>query len=301
MELFAVIVLVGILLALLAGVAWSFAGRSAGQVFRRFAFLFIVGLVILGYFPAMRIRHSDQPAIVLAPEGTEVSVSERGDGEVTVSPQAKPVRPILDRLRPKRALLLAAVGGKGAAATKKIAPAPVASAGSPSSAAPARVDNPAEAPEPASSRPAWIDAQPDRVGDAFQMAVSVGPFPTLVQCDKELPAAIRDAIQDYAENHLDDRARGVRLRLDNLELLPANVIAETYPETVSTSFGPMRQLHARLTFDRRASQWVREQVRDALVGQRLWYVGAVLTGALAALALLWAGLKSGTKPGVGVC
>jgi hypothetical protein len=195
---------------------------------------------------------------------------------------------------------------------------PAAAASLPNSAAASRTDDPPVTPgapltpgpspakgegsnDAASKRPAWIDTQPDRVGDAFQMAVSVGPYQTLVQCDKELPAAIRDAIQDYAEDYLDHRARGVRLQLDNLESLPANLIAETYRETVTTSFGPMQQLHARLSFDHRASQWVREQVRDALVAQRLWYVGGGAAGVLAALAVLWAGLKLGRKAEVAVC
>jgi hypothetical protein len=229
--------------------------------------------------------------------------------------EARPGWPIVDRLRPKRSWLLAMAGGKGTAAKKGT---PGVTAGSPSSAAAARAGKPPVAPsvpltpnpspargegsdEPASSRPAWVDAQPDRVGDVFQMAVSVGPYPTLVQCDTELTAAIRDAIQEYAENHLDHRARGVKVQLDNLESLPQGVIAETYAETVSTSFGAMRQLHARLTFDHRASQWVREQVRDALVGQRLWYAGGAATGVLAGLAVLWMGLRWRRNPAVGVC
>jgi hypothetical protein len=208
-------------------------------------------------------------------------------GATTVEPSAKSARTMPDRKRARHPLLLAAAGVTRAITGKEPTMEPA------KESVPSPTGDAAHPPAAVSKRPAWIDAKPDRVDDAFQMAVSVGPYPTRVECDNELPAAVRDALQDYAETHLDHRARGIHLPLENLEVLPANVIAETYQETVATSFGPMQQLHARLTLDRRANEWVREQVRQALIVQRLWYVGVGAAGVLVGLAVFWACLRSG--------
>jgi len=303
-----------LLVVTIVALAGALARPSVRRPARAILFAFVLVLIVMSIL-RVRIRDSRPITIERGDESDKVEWVEQSEPHRPSPPAPLPragagsirefasLDPPYAR-RPKRPLLLALAGGKANAAKKAM---PGGTAGSPSSAAAARAEKPPVAPsapltpnssakgevsdEPASSRPAWVDAQPDRVGDVFQMAVSVGPYPTLVQCDTELPAAIRDAIQDYAENHLDHRARGVKVQLDNLESLPQGVVAETYAETVSTSFGAMRQLHARLTFDHRASQWVREQVRDALVGQRLWYTGGAAAGVLAGLAVLWMGLR----------
>ena len=46
-------------------------------------------------------------------------------------------------------------------------------------------------PEKAAKRPDWVDAPQGKVGNAYQMVTSVGPYTTRLKCDRQLPGALR--------------------------------------------------------------------------------------------------------------
>jgi hypothetical protein len=220
----------------------------------------ILALAALFVAPGIRIDDPNSRRAVAVPNGSKVTISEDGDVDVTI-PDASAKRPAKKQLQNASA-----------------------KAGTP----------PADEKQPAAAvRPAWVDA-PDHAEDAgYQVAVRVGPYATDVQCDADLPGAVAAAAQEYMETFLDHRAQGVHLRADRLAAAPVKLVAEDYRETVQTSVGPMRQLHARLVFDRRVNEWLQDQVRDAVIVGRLWYVGAAAACVLASLGLLLAYLKAG--------
>ena len=99
------------------------------------------------------------------------------------------------------------------------------------------------------------------------MPVTVGPYTTRLECEAKLPDALEAAVAEYVEIHLGpDVAAGVRLPPDELRQL---LVKEKFDETIDTSLGPMAQLHARLAFDTRAQERLREQWRQVLVAGRL--------------------------------
>ncbi|MGA2031154.1 MAG: hypothetical protein ABSG68_02760 [Thermoguttaceae bacterium] len=148
----------------------------------------------------------------------------------------------------------------------------------------------AEAPENSSPRPrpAWVDARPGRVGDAYQMTTVVGPYSTRLECDQELPNYVQAALAGYTEICLGSEAAS-RVQLPWEELAP--VVKDQWEETVQVSIGPMVQLHVLLDFDRNMQQRVKDQWRQVVVQRRLVYAGVGLAGVLALLALLYGGLR----------
>jgi hypothetical protein len=231
----------------------------------------ILALAALFVAPGIKIDDPGSRKSIVVPNGARVEISKDGDVDVTIS--GEPAKRRAKRL---------SQGSRWAAA--KSGPA---KAGTP----------PADEQPPAVVvRPAWVDAPDHAEDDGYQVAVRVGPYATDVQCDADLPGAVAAAAQAYVESYLDHHAQGIHLRADRLAAAPVKLVADEYRETVQTSFGPMRQLHARLLFDRRVNDWLREQVGDAVVAARLWYVGAAAVCVLASLGLLLAYLKAGLAP-----
>lgn len=142
------------------------------------------------------------------------------------------------------------------------------------------------ATDPASgkqSRPGWVDAQPGRVGDAYQMVVVAGPYTTRLECDQAISAQLYQAVDEYAELYLGD-GRGRQVSLTD-EFLRKHVVAEEWEEHFQSSVGPMVRLHARLMFDARTNSELKDRFRRAIVAQRLVIAG----GGLAATLLLLGG------------
>jgi hypothetical protein len=149
----------------------------------------------------------------------------------------------------------------------------------------------ATTPPPAPlKRPDWVDAQPGKVGDGYQMVAAVGPYTTRLECDEALPDQLQKTTAEYVELYLGAEAQGRATLAD--DYLRQHVVKEKWEETKSTSVGPMIQLHARLLFDAKANEQLKQNWRDAQVRDRLWLAGRWLAAVLAVLMGMWAILKT---------
>jgi len=155
----------------------------------------------------------------------------------------------------------------------------------------ARNKPPAREKTSGSKRPAWIDAPPGVVGDAYQTAIVVGPYTTRLECDRALPAELRRAAADYVRLCLGDDAKyRWRVRLSD-DYLRGNVVKATWEETKETSVGPMTQVHVLLSFDRKTKALVQQQSDNAQAEERIFYAGIGLGAILLVLAATYAVLK----------
>ena len=149
----------------------------------------------------------------------------------------------------------------------------------------ARSTTAAEAgPSPSSrprTRPAWVNAPPQLVGDAYQMSIAVGPYTTRAECDAKLPEALQEALGHYVDVCLGDQAvDDIRLPADYLR---QQLVKAQWEETRQLSVGPMIWLHVLLQFDRKIKDRILEEHRQAIIGQRLH---AAATWSAIGLALL---------------
>lgn len=138
-------------------------------------------------------------------------------------------------------------------------------------------------------RPEWVGAAPKFTDDAYIMSVTVGPYTTRLECEAKLPEALQPAVAEYVEIYLGpEAARAVR---PSSEELRRQLVKEKAEETVQTSMGPMVQLHARLAFDTKIQEWLRDEWRGGIIAGRLRRVAAALAIVLGLLALLFTYLK----------
>ena len=144
-------------------------------------------------------------------------------------------------------------------------------------------------PPAAEPRPAWVDAEPRRNGDTYQMSITVGPYATRLECDAQLPKALQGAVDAYVETYLGPQAAG-RVRLP-AEELRTQLVKEEWEETIQASFGPMKQLHVLLQFDHKMRDRIHEARTNAIITERLIYTGTGVGGGLLLLAILFALLK----------
>ena len=136
-------------------------------------------------------------------------------------------------------------------------------------------------PDKAASRPAWVNAPPQLVGDAYQMSIVVGPYTTRAECDAKLPEALQESLDQYVNVCLGDQAvDDIRLPADYLR---QQLVKAQWEETRQHSVGPMTWLHVLLQFDRKIKDRILEEHRQAIIGRRLQ---AVATWSAMGLALL---------------
>ncbi len=168
----------------------------------------------------------------------------------------------------------------------------------------AEEDTPAAEPNP---RPAWVakpptyrEIQPDGPRDAhdepasvekvYQVAATVGPYTSRMECDANMTADLQKEVARYVETILGREAsRHVRL---SDHYIQQNLIKAQWEEPVDASFGPMVQLHVLLQFDRETRERVEKLWHDYQVQQRLWYAGGGLAAVLLLLLVVFGFLKS---------
>jgi hypothetical protein len=139
------------------------------------------------------------------------------------------------------------------------------------------------------ARPAWVDAPPRSVDDAYEMSITVGPYTTRAECDAKLPEALHEALGRYVDICLGDEPPvGVRLPPDELR---DRLVKDRWEETRQYSVGPMIRLHVLLRFDREFKERVLEQRRRAIVADRLGAIAFLATIGLILLATVFAYLK----------
>jgi hypothetical protein len=134
-------------------------------------------------------------------------------------------------------------------------------------------------------RPEWlINADAREPGDAWAI-VTAGPYPTALECEEQLSAAIKTATDDYVNQLLGNNLAAHLLNLSGADLkskLSAGMLR--YEETVNVSVGPRQQIHAKLVFNESFQREIREKWRQINQFYRLSQVGilsAVVLGLLA--------------------
>jgi len=142
--------------------------------------------------------------------------------------------------------------------------------------------------------PAWVNTTGQQQGDAYLMTVHVGPYTTLLECERELPKALQAAVAEYAELLLGDAH--VHLPDDNLQpSLERQRWVETRPIDIAGAAQAMVVLHVQLGFDPAMQRQIRylaeHAAQSATIYRRLKVTGLALGGLLGLLALAWGGLS----------
>ena len=137
----------------------------------------------------------------------------------------------------------------------------------------------------------WVDAKPQKVGDVYQMSVSVGPYSTRKECDERLPDELQAALGRYVEVCLGDEPAAYDIRLPS-EYLRQQLMKAEWQEVRPYSVGPMIQLHVLLQFDRKVKDRVLEAYRESVVEERLRVVGFYAAVVLSVLGAWFAYLKT---------
>jgi len=142
---------------------------------------------------------------------------------------------------------------------------------------------------PAIGRPAWVDAKPRKVGNAYQMSTVVGPYTTRLECDAKLPEVLREALDRYVDTCLGPEAVGhINLPGDELGRL---LVKEQWEETKQFSVGPMKQLHVLLEFDHKFKDLVEQEWKVAIVAGRLKVAVVAIATTLVLLLALFGYLR----------
>ena len=126
------------------------------------------------------------------------------------------------------------------------------------------------------------------------MAVAVGPYESRLECERNLPDAVRPSVDFYVGELLGPKAVG-RIELPN-DYLRDHLIKEQWEEkrefTVTSSRKvPMTLLHTLLGFDSDVKQYLRQTWHEIVLVQRLRHVALLGGYVLLLLATFWAYLK----------
>lgn len=145
-------------------------------------------------------------------------------------------------------------------------------------------------------RPAWVDATHKRIGNVRRQVVVSDPYDTVDACYRALQ---RHKLREALNARLDEIAP-VRYRasLEELGLGPdfvwREVCHDEWVETLDTSVGEMKRVHALLEFDASVDRQLTEAARNYARQYRIEEVGSVAGLGLGSLALLFGLLKVDT-------
>jgi len=277
--LWLLLLLVVVLIAAVVVLVWRFGWRGLlvllGLGAIGFVFLFFVAIAVL--------FESHNEAMVSIPKGSEVLVVRNGDVEMTPA-----------TVRQVAANSEMTVSKSKASSSQSKKPAKETE----------RADSepPAAGREPAPVRPklpAWVEAPAGQTENGYQMVVTAGPYTSDVECQRALPGRVRDAVTEYAQIYLGERSNQLRWPLDGFSAADPDLIAETCRETIDTSLGPMRQLHARLLMGKKLNRWLDEQLQESIVSRRLEGLAGTAGLILLAMTAAWAVLRRrGRSPAV---
>lgn len=150
-------------------------------------------------------------------------------------------------------------------------------------------------PQSSAERPAWVDMHGTLDGSVYRVAINSGPYVDVPECQRALDEGMKRIVDRYIEDFLGDGAA-------NLVDVPRAYLKEKlkrqeYGEVVESSVGPMRQLHALVEIDDDARKVFHERWRQAIVTQRLWYVGSAAAVILALLSTFYGYLKLDLETG----
>ncbi len=142
-------------------------------------------------------------------------------------------------------------------------------------------------------KPGWVDKSPRLEqrpeGEVYVATATAGPYSTAAECDRELDSEIDRVVQTYVERKL---GAGAVVRL-NPPFVDDHLIRARWREKVTVSVGNMQSEHALLAFDRSVQTELERLWRQAVVGPRLAYAAAGLSGLLLLVGSVYSVLKWG--------
>jgi len=146
-------------------------------------------------------------------------------------------------------------------------------------------------------RPDWVNAGRKMDGNVYLMTLHVGPYTTPLECERELPKALQQAMAEYEDLLLGNEqpASAYQLPGDALRALERQRWLETRPEEIGGIAQDMSTLHVQVGFDQAVQQQIRGMAERAFVDQRLKVSGLAIGGVLGFLALIWAVLGAVVK------
>jgi hypothetical protein len=148
--------------------------------------------------------------------------------------------------------------------------------------------------KPATSppRPAWMDAETGRVGDVYRTRLTVGPWLSRSECERELPEALREAVRTYADQLLGEgKGRFVDLPMSYIH---NQIVHGEWEERRQQTIDTMTYLHELLEFDRDARQRIEAEYKESVVLGRLGYTAAGGGALLGLLTIAFGYLKLDT-------
>lgn len=141
--------------------------------------------------------------------------------------------------------------------------------------------------------PEWVTGGEGRVDGVFRMPISIGPFPSYEDCGPEKPKAYADAIKRYANEYLQEGAGDyVDLPMWYINQNVYRTEAKEYRE--SPTLGKVVIVHYLLEFNDAVRQHIVQVYHQALVAERLKYVGLGAAGIFGLLATAFGYLKLDT-------
>ena len=121
------------------------------------------------------------------------------------------------------------------------------------------------------------------------------PYTTRLECETNLPDAVRDAVEQYAEICFGPQADGETPWFD--DEFCRQLVKERWEEVTRYSVGPMTLLHLRLAVDQTAKDRIFNACKQGAVLRRLRFAGVGLAGGLGLLAVAFGYLKIDQRTG----
>jgi hypothetical protein len=152
---------------------------------------------------------------------------------------------------------------------------------------------PVAAKPAAKARPPWVEAEPGLIEEGYQKIVVVGPYSTEPECHRDIPGKLEEAVDEYAQSYDSKLGPHLRITSETLRAEQPRLVREEYAETISSSVGPMRQIHLRLVFDRKFNRWLDQKLAQIVVVRRVGALAVGGGGVLALLGVAWLVLRRG--------
>jgi hypothetical protein len=297
-----------VLLVLASAIVMGVANRRT----RPYVFgLGIVACVMVVWF-VRRPTWQDEPATVEPPPPEVRSDAPlRANSPIAASPAPSPPKSTAAESKQPKMTLLAALRQATVQAWTGQGPPPSAAAlekpaktsqrvvrnsdpddpwtGSDAPAKPGESGQPAVPPKPRS--PDWVSAPPKMEDNAYRMSVHVGPYTTDLECRRELPRALQEAVAEYAELSFGPEAAAVRLPDDDLLKLVRDRWTEVRPMEIGGGSQDMHTLHALVVIDAAA----RQRIQRSMIFPRVEGAALIFAAVIGLLALTWGGLRWAAK------
>ncbi len=164
---------------------------------------------------------------------------------------------------------------------------------------------------PSTSRPAWVETSPKRVGDIYRVALASDPYTTKRECDEHIDRLITIATAEYLGELMGERRYAgydtrseswqygwALRRLSGLDITPhfirQNICSDEFDEIVASSVGPMHKVYVLMEFDKNVEVALRDKWKESQIEERLTKVGVGAAALLSLLGMVFAYLKFDT-------